>query len=66
MRYLVRCLNCGIKWVRVIAISGGGSDTEYINDLMYNCPNCCSNWYEDEELNETINIKTEDTDKPIT
>jgi len=43
MRIEVKCLNCGIKWVRV---TNFGSDIELTVDLMYNCPNCGSNLYE--------------------
>ena len=44
MQYLVKCKNCGLKWTRVMMIEGG--DTVAINELMDNCPNCKSNWYE--------------------
>ena len=43
MRQVVKCLNCGITWVRVTTF---GADLELIEDLMYNCPNCGSNYYE--------------------
>ena len=43
MRALVKCLNCGIKWVRVITF---GPDTVLNEDIMLNCPNCNSNYYE--------------------
>ncbi len=43
MRITVKCKNCGVKWVRVTTMGG---DIEYIEDLMYNCPACGSNWYE--------------------
>ncbi len=43
MRTIVKCLNCEIKWVRVIVY---GSETELTDDLMYNCPNCNSNYFE--------------------
>jgi len=45
MRVVVRCLNCGIKWVRVIA---WGGVSELLEDLCYVCPKCGSNWYEEE------------------
>ena len=43
MRETVKCLNCGIIWVRVTAFGGS---LEMNEDLMYNCPNCRSNAYE--------------------
>ncbi len=43
MRTVVKCLNCGLKWVRVIAV---GTDLEMNYDLQYNCPKCGSNWFE--------------------
>lgn len=45
MRVEVKCLNCGIKWVRVTA-EYDGQHIELTEDLMYNCPNCNSNAYE--------------------
>ena len=42
MRETVKCKNCGIVWVRVTA----QYDLEMTENLMYNCPNCHSNWYE--------------------
>jgi Zn finger protein HypA/HybF involved in hydrogenase expression len=42
MRQLVKCLNCGIKWVRVVPF---GAVSESNDDLMYNCPNCNSNHF---------------------
>ena len=41
VRQTVKCLNCGIKWVRV---TNFGSTIEFTEDLMYNCPNCHSNY----------------------
>jgi hypothetical protein len=41
MRTPVKCNNCGIKWVRVVAYM----DCEMNTDLMYNCPKCGSNDY---------------------
>ncbi len=43
MKILVKCKNCGIKWVRVTVF---GSDLELTEDLQYNCPKCGSNWCE--------------------
>ena len=43
MRTPVKCNNCGIKWVRVIA---WGDSLELTEDLQYNCPNCNSNDYD--------------------
>lgn len=43
MREVVKCLNCGLLWQRVIAF---GLNVELNEDLMYNCPKCGSNWYE--------------------
>lgn len=43
MRQTVVCKNCGIKWVRVTVF---GVETELTEDLMYNCPNCGSNYFE--------------------
>ena len=54
MRESVRCLNCGIKWVRITA-QFDGTTIELTDNLMYNCPNCNSNYYEsvlDESLIE--------------
>lgn len=45
MRELVRCLNCGIKWVRITTLYDG-KIIELTENLMYNCPNCNSNYYE--------------------
>lgn len=45
MRTVVKCLNCGIIWVRVIAVG----DLEMTVNLQYNCPACGSNWCEDKE-----------------
>ena len=52
MRAVVKCLNCGIVWVRVTT---WGPMSELTEDLMYLCPNCNSNWYESYEKD---NIKT--------
>ena len=46
MREIVKCLNCEIKWVRVTVF---GPDLELIDNLMYNCPNCNSNYCEPAE-----------------
>lgn len=43
MREIVKCLNCGIKWERIIA---WGETIELTENLMYDCPNCNSNYYE--------------------
>ncbi|KKK95939.1 hypothetical protein LCGC14_2667780 [marine sediment metagenome] len=43
MQQAVKCLNCGIKWVRVTVF---GPDIVLNEDLMYNCPNCNSNYFE--------------------
>ena len=43
MRRIVKCLNCGIIWSRVTTF---GSTLELLEDLMYNCPKCDSNWFE--------------------
>ena len=43
MRTVVRCLNCGIKWVMV---TNSGDSIEYTEYLQYTCPACGSNWYE--------------------
>ena len=40
MRTPVECLNCGLKWVRVIPFG----ETVYNWDLQYNCPKCGSNY----------------------
>ena len=56
MRILVRCLNCGIKWVRVVC---SGTSTEAYEDLQFNCPACGSNWYE-EDTNATKDTITQD------
>ena len=45
MRNVVKCLNCGIKWERVTA-QYDGETMELAENLMHNCPNCNSNWYE--------------------
>ena len=45
MRQKVKCLNCGIKWERVTVFYDGVS-LELTENLMYNCPNCNSNYYE--------------------
>ena len=52
MRQTVKCLNCDIKWVRVTSLYDGVA-IELTEDLMYNCPNCHSNYCElvEEELN---------------
>ena len=43
MRIPVKCLNCGMKWLRVTIF---GTDSEMDEDLQYNCPECGSNWCE--------------------
>ena len=48
MKTIVKCLNCGITWVRIIAYG----DLELTEDLQYNCPACGSNWCEGKS-NET-------------
>ena len=45
MRTVVKCLNCGIKWVRVINF---GEISMLTEDLCYVCPKCGSNWFEQE------------------
>ncbi len=50
MKTIVKCLNCGITWVRIIAYG----DLELTEDLQYNCPACGSNWCEGKS-NETTN-----------
>ena len=45
MRQIVICKNCGIKWVRITA-TYDGSTIEMTENLMYNCPNCNSNYCE--------------------
>jgi len=45
MRQIVKCKNCGIMWVRVTA-QYDGETVELTENLMYNCPNCNSNYYE--------------------
>lgn len=42
MRTPVKCKNCGIKWVRVIAEY---PPLEMIADLQYLCPKCGSNYF---------------------
>jgi len=42
MRQVVKCKNCGIVWERVTT----QGDEELADDLMYECPNCNSNYYE--------------------
>ena len=56
MRQLVKCLNCGIKWVRVSAQYDGVA-IELTENLMYNCPNCNSNYCE--PIEEELNVVTE-------
>ncbi len=53
MREVVKCLNCGVKWERVTA-QYDGETIELADNLMYNCPNCASNWYKpfDEEVKD--------------
>ena len=46
MRTIVKCLNCGIVWVRV---TSWGTVLEMTEDLMYLCPSCHSNWFESYE-----------------
>ena len=46
MRILVKCLNCGIKWVRVTVFGDTSENTE---DIQLNCPNCGSNYYEESD-----------------
>lgn len=46
MRTPVKCKNCGLKWLRVIA---WGPSLEMTGDLQYNCPKCGSNWYKEIE-----------------
>ena len=43
MRTPVKCLNCGMKWVRGVALDT--DTTELITDLQYYCPKCGSNYY---------------------
>ena len=43
MRQPVRCLNCGMKWLRVTT---WGDVLELTEDLQYYCPKCSSNWCE--------------------
>ena len=50
MREIVRCLNCGIKWMRVIAYYDG--TLELTEDLQYDCPACKSNYYKREQEEE--------------
>ena len=45
MREIVKCLNCGLKWERITALYDGVT-IELAENLMYNCPNCSSNYYE--------------------
>lgn len=45
MREIVKCLNCGMKWVRVTA-PYDGETLEMTENLQYNCPKCNSNYYE--------------------
>ena len=44
MRQTVKCKNCGIIWVRVTSF---GSELELLEDLVYFCPACHSNWYDE-------------------
>jgi len=48
MRTPVKCNNCGINWIRIIAYG----DIELNTDLMYNCPNCNSNDYSIREIED--------------
>ena len=41
----VKCLNCGIKWLRITEHSNPGG-TVMTCDIQYNCPNCGSNYWE--------------------
>jgi len=45
MRQVVKCLNCGLLWERVTS-QYDGETIELTENLMYNCPNCNSNYYE--------------------
>ena len=47
MRTPVKCLNCGLKWVRIIPFG----DLEFNQDLQLYCPKCGSNWHEEIEAN---------------
>ncbi len=42
MRQVVKCINCAIKWLRVIPFG----ETEALWDIQLNCPQCGSNWFE--------------------
>lgn len=53
MRTPVKCNNCGINWIRIVAIY----DIELNIDLMPNCPNCGSNDYTIREKEETEIVK---------
>ncbi len=48
----VKCLNCGIKWVRITSF---GTETVLTEDLMRNCPSCGSNYYEEDDEDEKPN-----------
>ena len=37
----VKCLNCGIKWLRVVPMDG---EIVFNWDVQVNCPRCGSNW----------------------
>ena len=50
MREIVKCLNCGIVWQRIICF---GEPLELTENLMYNCPKCGSNYYEAYEPSTT-------------
>ena len=52
MRTPVICNNCGIKWVRIVALSME-SEPVYLCDIQPNCPNCGSNDY---RLQEATNV----------
>ncbi len=60
MRTIVKCLNCGLKWVRIVTF---GTDLETNCDLQYNCPKCGSNYYE--SLSEDCVIEEESPFKGI-
>lgn len=61
MRQPVKCLNCGLKWLRVTTF---GSQLEMIDDLQYNCPKCGSNYCELLPEKETIATITKPQKRP--
>ena len=41
----VKCLNCGLKWLRVLPSDNLGG-VVMNEDIQYYCPKCGSNWCE--------------------